>query len=85
MARADAVPMKRARAKRAEPAPKVSAPVPTFADVARMVTGTDPPSWLTAHLERWAPSLTLDCLVWEKQPTKAVMRKRLAEGCCIAA
>jgi hypothetical protein len=53
---------------------------PTFADVARLVAGTDaPPPWLAAQFERWAPSLMLDRCIEDKQPKKSEMKKRLAE------
>jgi hypothetical protein len=59
---------------------KKNAPsVPAFADVARFVAGSDAPPWLAAHFERWAPSLKVDRFVYEMQPTKAEMKKRLAE------
>jgi hypothetical protein len=52
---------------------------PAFADVARFVAGSDAPPWLAAHFERWASSLQVDRFVHEMQPTKAEMKKRLAE------
>jgi len=59
---------------------KKNAPsVPAFADVARFVAGSDAPPWLAAHFERWAPSLKVDRFVYEMRPTKAEMKKRLAE------
>jgi hypothetical protein len=58
---------------------KKNAPsVPAFADVARFVAGSDAPPWLAAHFERWAPSLKVDRFVYEMQPTKAEMKKRLS-------
>jgi hypothetical protein len=53
--------------------------VPAFADVARFVAGSDAPPWLAAHFKRWAPSLKVDRFVQEMQPTKAEMKKWLAE------
>jgi hypothetical protein len=47
--------------------------------VARFVAGSDAPPWLAAHFERWASSLQVDRFVHEMQPTKAEMKKRLAE------
>jgi hypothetical protein len=61
------------------PLSKGAPPVPTFADVARLVAGTDAPLWLAAHFERWPPSLMLDRCIEDKQPKKSEMKERLAE------
>jgi hypothetical protein len=61
------------------PLSKDAPSVPTFADVARLVAGTDAPPWLAAHFERWAPSLMLDRCIEDKQPKKSEMKKRLAD------
>jgi hypothetical protein len=36
------------------------APAPSFADVARKITGDDAPPWLVKTLENWAPCLAID-------------------------
>src|ERR1700680_1255314 len=61
------------------PLSKDAASVPTFADVARLVAGSDIQPWLSKHLERWGTSLGMDRLVSERQPTKVLMKQRLAE------
>jgi hypothetical protein len=54
------------------------APTPSFADVARIITGDDnPPFWLVKHFERWAPSLAMARGIAVIQPTRAKTRK-----CC---
>jgi hypothetical protein len=36
------------------------APISSFADVARIITGDDnPPLWLVKHFKMWAPSLAM--------------------------
>jgi len=61
------------------PLSKDAPSVPAFADVARLVAGTDAPPWLAAHFKRWAPSLMLDRCIEDKQPKKSEMKKRLAK------
>ena len=52
---------------------------PTFADVARFIAGPEAPTWLVEHFARWSPSLVLDCSVEKMQPTRVVIKERLAE------
>jgi hypothetical protein len=52
---------------------------PTIEDVARLVAGADPPEWLIIFFKRWVPCLMLDRYVHNIQPTKAEIKKRLAE------
>jgi hypothetical protein len=61
------------------PLSKDAPSVPAFADVARLVAGTDAPPWLAAHFERWTPSLMLDRCIEDKQPKKSETKKRLTE------
>jgi hypothetical protein len=58
-------------------ASKEAAPAQTFADVARLITGDEEPSWLVKTLEKWASSLMIDRGVAMKQPTRSELKKRL--------
>jgi hypothetical protein len=52
------------------------APAPSFADVAREITGDDaPPDWLVEGLAQWAPSLTIDRALALRQPGRSKMKK----------
>jgi hypothetical protein len=52
-------------------------PIPNFADIARMVTGSEPPRWLPAHLEWWAQGIRHDILVDQYRPSKLQTAERL--------
>jgi hypothetical protein len=51
--------------------------IPNFADIARMVTGSEPPRWLPAHLEWWAQGIRHDILVDQYRPSKLQTAERL--------
>ena len=54
------------------------APISSFADVARIITGDDnPPLWLVKHFKRWASSLAMARGIAAIQPTKAKTRRSL--------
>lgn len=53
------------------------APAPSFADVARKITGDDAPPWLVKTLKNWAPCLAIDRGIAIKQPTRSEMKKNL--------
>jgi len=66
------------------PAPKDTYLVPTdeesaFVEVARLVVGAEPPPWLAAQFYTSAASLRLVRLMDEKRPTRAMMKKWLAD------
>ena len=53
-------------------------PEPTFADVARKITGDDAPaSWLVEALKAWGPCLAIDRGVAFRQPSRSEMKKNL--------
>jgi hypothetical protein len=54
-----------------------AAPTPSFADVARKITGQDSPDWLVKTLRNWAPGRVIDRRVAFQQPTRSKMRKKL--------
>jgi hypothetical protein len=47
--------------------------------VGRIIIGGDPPLWLVEIFAHWAPSVALDRHVFDKQPAKRAMRKRLSD------
>jgi hypothetical protein len=49
----------------------------SFADVARLITGDEPPPWLVDTLTRWGPSVVMARGVAILQPTRSEMTKRL--------
>ena len=51
--------------------------IPNFADIARMVTGSEPPRWLAAHLEWWAQGIRHDIMVDQCRPSKLQTAERL--------
>jgi hypothetical protein len=53
------------------------APAPSFADVARKITGDDAPDWLVEALTNWGPCLMINRGLAVKQPTRSEMRKSL--------
>ena len=56
---------------------KEGAPAPSFADVARKITGDDAPPWLVKTLKNWAPCLAIDRGIAVKQPTRSEMKKNM--------
>src|ERR1700722_15700958 len=52
-------------------------PTQTFADIARMITGSEPPRWLPAHLGWWAQGIWHDILVDQYRPSKLQTVERL--------
>ncbi len=48
-----------------------------FANVARKITGDDPPEWLVDTLMNWAPCLVIDRCVASRQPSRSEMKKKL--------
>ncbi len=50
---------------------------PSFVDVARLITGDEPPPWLVDTLTRWGPSVAMDRGIAFMQPTRSEMKKRL--------
>jgi hypothetical protein len=50
---------------------------PNFADVARLITGDEPPPWLVDALTRWGPCVVIDRGIAFMQPTRSEMKKRL--------
>jgi hypothetical protein len=53
------------------------APSQSFTDVARKITGGDPPTWLVDTLKNWAPCLAIDRGVAFRQPGRSEMKKKL--------
>jgi hypothetical protein len=52
-------------------------PTQNFADIARMITGSEPQRWLPAHLEWWAQGIQHDILVDQYRPSKLQTVERL--------
>jgi hypothetical protein len=55
------------------------APTPSFADVAREITGDEAPPWLVEALAQWGPSLTIDRAIALTQPSRLEMKKKLLD------
>jgi hypothetical protein len=71
--------MKRPQATKKSPIkpPLDRRPILNFADIAQMVTGSEPPPWLAAHLEWWAQGIRHDILVDQYRPSKLQTAERL--------